>query len=565
VKGSDYIVDFLIGKGVTDVFGISGGVLLDFLDSLAKKKDKIRAHLNYHEQASAFAACGYARITGKLGVAYATKGPGMTNLITGITEAFFDSVPVLFITGHSNFSSLNVRFEGIQELDSIKMISSVTKYAMRITDQKDLRYHLEYAYYEATNGRPGPVFLDIAVNLFKSVIKTDIMKPFNQNNNMELDSNERIIKRIRSVLKEAKRPLLLIGDGIHQSKTESHLRKFVESLGIPVLSSLVSQDLIPDSEYYFGFIGSHATRYSNFILSKCDVVISLGNRMAYNVKSKSFEIFNNKLKIYIDIDKNEFGRNLPNAEIYPADISSLLPAIAGVPWHNMVDEEWIRICTVIKNTLIGYDIGYPIELVSNIFKVCNKDVVIVGDVGKNMLWLSHAYSFAKVKNRVLFSKSFAVLGCSLPKAIGAYYATRERVLCFTGDAGLQMNIQEFQFIAHENIPITIIILNNSCPGDIRKAQKKKFNSNFFHSTIYTGYSMPNFKLVAEAFSISYCCITNINELFTTFDFSSDEKPSVIEIKIEEDTDSFPDLPIGRPCQDFDPRLDRGMYGYLNDL
>jgi acetolactate synthase-1/2/3 large subunit len=567
MKVTDYITDFLIEKGVNHVFGIPGGVVLDILDSLDKQKDKIMAHLSYHEQASAFAACGYAQISGKIGVAYATKGPGVANLVTGIANAYFDSIPVLFLTAHSKIPRTGIRFEEKQEFDTIKMLSGIVKYAARIDELHDLRYHLECACYEAVSGRPGPVFLDIAYAVCKAEADPASMHDFiTESAGIQLDDIERTSEEIKVALNKAERPVLLIGDGIHQSRTENDLYELIEKLKIPVLSSRFAQDIAANSKYYFGFIGSHATRYSNFVLSKCDLVISLGNRLAYNPESESFGNFTQRCKVIrIDVDSAEFTRNLPNALNYHVNIKQLFPFLVKSYGTYKAYNEWLDVCIALRDRLFFLDTDYPVKIISSIIKQSNASMIITSDVGKNELWLARAHALSGRTNRILYSKSLGVSGSSLPKAIGVYHAVNNRVICFTGDVGFQMNIQELQLIAHENIPITIVLLNNSSSGMIRDEQEHKFNSHFVHSTSDSGYSVPDFSAIARAYSIPFFSISGGDVLPATVCPFPEKGPIFLELKIDEETDLSPSLPKGRTCQDMEPGLDRELYAYFNGL
>jgi acetolactate synthase-1/2/3 large subunit len=562
MKISDYIVGFLIEKGITDVFGIPGGVVLDFLYALEKKKGEISVHLNYHEQSSAFAACGYAQVSGKLGVAYATKGPGFTNLVTAIADSYHNSVPVFYITAHSSIKTPEgMRFEQIQELDTVQIAKSITKYAVRLTEPEDIPRQLEDAYQMALSGRPGPVLLDFWTNLFKDDIQIGIIKA-EQYKDISFDSNEKIIAAIEVSVGISKRPVLLIGDGIRQSCSWEPLKKLVEKLQIPVISSRSAQDIIPDSKYYYGYIGSHGIRYSNFIVSKCDLVIALGNRVAYDPHSESFAEFTRQARIIrIDIDKNEFKRELPNTINFYADLKTLMPLFAEKAWHQVTHKEWIQVCDELKNILYSYDTGYPVSAITEILKKTNEAMVITSDVGNNEMWLARAYTFSGSINRILYSNNFGTLGCSLPKAIGAYYASGKRVMCFTGDQGIQFNLQELQYIVHEKLPIYIIILNNESSGMIRERQKASAFPYYVHTTIKSGYSAPDFKAIADTFSIPYYEINEKNGCFDGL-FMKDG-PVVLEIKINEAIDVLPILPKRCPCQDFEPQLDRTLFNYLN--
>jgi len=571
MKVSDYIVNFLIEKGVTDVFGMPGGVVLGFLDSMGKRSGEIKVHLNYNEQASAFAACGYAQASGKLSAAYATRGPGIANMITGIVESFYDSLPVFFITAHSHketLSGADIRFEQNQEFNTVKMLSSVTKYVVNIERPDDVRYELEKAYHLAVNGRPGPVLIDFLTSVLNGDIAPESEWFFIPDEPVadESSSNEAIIDCIKRELGKAKRPVLLIGDGIRLSDTGEYLRKFVHRWNIPVLSSRFSQDIIPISPNYYGYIGSRGTRYGNFILSKCDLIISLGNRLMFKPDSKSFGVITGRAKVIrIDGDKNEFLRKIPNTECFVCDLKNLMPALADSDINWPDNTGWGAVCKELKDNLYAHDTGFPVNAVSEILKRTPRRMVITSDVGNNELWLSKAYAFSGALNRLLFSKSFGTLGCSLPKAIGAYYSTRNRVLCFTGDQGLQMNMQELQLVAKENLPISIILLNNSASGMIRDEQERRFDSRFLCTTADSGYGAPNFKKLAEAFGINYIyCDGNINDAVSTR-INNDTGPVLVEISLKESACPLPHLPAGNAMQNLVPEISKELYERFDKL
>jgi len=569
MKASDYIVNFLIEKGVTDVFGIPGGVVLDFLDSIGKRKDEITARLNYNEQASAFSACGYAQADRKLAVAYATRGPGITNMITGITDAFCESLPVFFITAHSHKSVLSdIRIEEDQEFNTVAMLSSVTKYAVMIENADDIRYEIEKAYYIAVNNRPGPVLIDFSVGVLRADINPELLCSFVPKEDVfnEQTSTEIFINNIKFELNNSKRPVILIGDGIRQSCTLEYIIKLSQKWKIPILSSRNAQDIIPNDDNYYGYIGSHGTRYANFILSKCDLIISLGNRLMFKPSSGTFGVVTARAKIIrIDIDKYEFLREIPNSLNFTADLKTIIPLLINtdIKWHDITG--WLSVCTEIKETLFNCDTNYPVNIIANILRNLDSDTVITCDTGNNELWLSRAHCFASIPNRVLYPKSFGALGCSLPKAIGAYYSKKNKILCFTGDQGLQMNIQELQFIIRENLPITIIVLNNHTSGMIRDQQERQFASRFISTTMDSGYNIPNLEKIAFAYGIKYFhfdynikqdTIKNILFLF---------EPIIIELTIKSNISIIPYLPKGFPMQKFVPEIDNDIFNKLEYL
>jgi len=571
MKVSDYVVNFLIEKGVTDVFGIPGGVVLGFLDSIGKRNSEIAARLNYNEQASALAACGYAQASGKLAAAYATRGPGIANMITGIAESFRDSLPVFFITAHShkeNLSGIGIRFEENQEFNTVNMLSSTAKYAVNVDRIENVRYELEKAHHIAVTGRPGPVLIDFQTDVLNGDITPESEWFFIPEEPVidESSSNKAIIDCIKLTLRVSKRPILLIGDGIRLSDTVKHLENIVNAWNIPVLSSRFSQDIIPNNENYYGYIGSHGTRYGNFILSKCDLIISLGNRLMFKPDSKSFGVITNKAKIIrVDVDKNEFLRKIPNTARFICDLKTVMPALSdsNIEWRDSAD--WRSVCKKLKDSLYAYDTGFPINAVLEILTRAPRQTVITSDVGNNELWLSIAYTFSGASNRLLFSKAFGTLGCSLPKAIGAYYATRNRVLCFTGDQGLQMNMQELRLIAKEGLPISIIVLNNFASGMIRDEQRSRFDSRFLCTTSGSGYGVPNVKKLADAFGINYIfCEDSIDKTELTPIISGDE-PVLAEIILNENACRPPYLPMGHAMQNLVPEINKELYEQLESL
>jgi acetolactate synthase-1/2/3 large subunit len=569
MKVSDYIVDFLVRKGVTDVFGIPGGVVLDFLDSVGKRNSEIRAVLNYNEQASALAACGYAQVAGKLAVAYATRGPGVTNMITGIVDSYRDSLPVLFITAHSRKETrAGIRAEENQEFNAVKMLSAATKYAVSVERADDVRYELEKACYLALNGRPGPVLVDFLTDALRSDITPETLWPFIPDDSYRDDfsSIDAILDCVNNSLGKSKRPVLLLGDGVRLSGTAGYLELIVKKWNIPILSSRVAQDVIPDSKNYYGYIGSHATRYSNFILSKCDLIISLGNRLMFRPDSKSFGALADRAKIIrVDVDKNEFLRKIPNAENFIGDLREIMPALigSGIEWRDGAN--WGAVCKELKENLYACDTGYPVNVISDIIKSAGSDAVITSDVGNNELWLSRAYAFSGASNRLLFSKTFGTLGCSLPKATGACRHTGKRVLCFAGDQGLLMNMQEMLLIAKENLPVSIIALNNFSSGMIRDEQERKFDSRFLCTTPESGYGTPDFKKLADAFGIRYFCCDGGIDAAVLRHITNDNGPVFVEISVKERAERIPYLPAGYAMQNLAPEIDSELYTKLRRL
>lgn len=562
MKASDYIVEYLIKQGVTDVFGLPGGVILELLYALERRNPEIMPHLAYHEQGAVFAACGYAQEHGKLGVAYATRGPGVTNIITGIADAYYDSIPLLVLTAHSNVQNRgSMRIEIDQEMDPMPMVSSITKYAIRVDHASELCHELERACSMALSGRKGPVLLDIYTEIFQEDIIADDMSAHILASSLQ-DMNKAVTE-LHSALTHARRPVLLIGDGIKQSDSTALVKQLAEQMRIPVLSSRSAQDVMPKSPYYFGFVGSHGMRQSNFVLSKADLIISLGNRMSFPVNSVSYRpLLENTKTIRIDIDETEFSREIPNSTCFRLDIAALLPRLLGESWAYESDGAWLSVCKTLKDKLWEYDKGAPVQAMAQILRMIKAELPIICDVGNHEFWLSHAYAYTGIENQILYSKSFGTLGCSICKAIGAYYATRRPAVCFVGDQGFQLNLQELQFIASQRLPILIVLINNHSSGMIRSQQKQRYHGHYLHTTYASGYSAPDFRAIVMAYGLRYFKAESFDGAYF---FTEPAAPALVEVCIDEEFDLGPTLPAGNPIQQLFPALPDAVYRELDEL
>lgn len=565
MKLSDYIVEYLIEKNISDVFGYPGGMVTHFMDSFSKYSDKICAHVTYHEQGASFAACGYAQTTGNVGVAYATSGPGATNLITGICNAYFDSIPCLFITGQVNsFESkgnMKVRQRGFQETDIISMVKGVTKYSQYVEDPLMIKYYLDKAFYQATNGRKGPVLLDIPMNIFRAEIdkSTLISYEYEQQDTIDLD----IKKCLENAFNNSKRPILLLGNGIKIEGSTQKVRSIIEKYQIPTVTSMIAFDVLGTSKFNMGFIGAYGHRAANFAVAKCDLVISLGSRMDIRQVGVKRETFAPEAKVIrIDIEPEEFDFRVHKNEVQiVSSAKNILDIMEDINIPHF--SEWNNICDILKEELGKIDTCGPNKFVDALSDAIPNDVTITTDVGQNQVWIAQSLRI-KDNQRVLFSGGHGAMGYSLPAAIGAYYGTRNPVVCFTGDGGLQMNIQELQFVFREQIPIKIIVFNNNALGMIRHFQEMYFESNFYQTKPEGGYNSPNFSKIANAYGIDSISICDVNEL-TNYDLLTNDKPCLIEVLMNENTYVFPKLEFGKPNQDQEPLLPREKYNFLMSL
>lgn len=556
MKVSEYIAQYLQKQGITDAFGIPGGVILELMYAL-DATEGITPHLSFHEQCAGFAACGYAQAGGKLGVAYATKGPGFTNLLTAMADAYYDSIPVLFITAHSAATlPEGCRLVADQDMDTCGMVRNITKYAKRIDDIEEISISLEKACQIAKDGRKGPVFLDIAANLFKK----EMISSASVHHQVEHIDTEKYVSLICSEIKSAKRPVILLGDGINQSATNDAINHFIEKAGVPVLSSRYCHNIVRNQEYYYGYVGSHGIRYANFILSKADLVVSLGNRLYFPSHSLSYsKIIEHAKFLRFDIDDGELNKHPQMLAGKQVDMASLVPALAMTDTDCGNHKEWLEVCKTLKFQLKDEDVNETVLLLSKLLKTLPKDCIIVNDVGNNEFWMSKACVYAGIANRTLYSKSFGALGNALGKAIGAYYATKKPVVAFVGDQGVQMNIQELQYISQHHLPIAIVLLNNSSSGMIKDREAIAGYGYSLHTTEESGYGTPKFSIVAEAYRMVYLRIDEYHS------FPIIDKPLFLELSISENQTLTPSLPRGRDIQDLEPRINKELYNRLNKL
>lgn len=570
MKVSDYVVEFFINKGVTDVFGYPGGMVTHIMESFDKYSENIATHLNYHEQACAFAACGYAQTSDKIGVAYATSGPGATNLVTGICNAFYDSIPTFFITGQVNSNEskgqMLVRQRGFQETDIISMVDRVTNYCHYVEDPEQIKYYLEKAFYYATNGRKGPVLLDIPMNVQRMDVDVDKLSGFTEETNEIKDYSDSIDVIVQH-LENCKRPSIVLGNAVKECRDSNKLKNIIKNLHIPVVTSLPAIDFFTsDSEYNYGFIGAYGNRAANFVVAKSDLIISLGSRLDIRQVGARRENFAKDATIIrIDIDSGELSYKVNENEFaICADINEIVDVLDKKinEAHITSFSPWLEVCKEIKQKLAGIDDEIQNKIISKISDCVDDDVIITNDVGQNQIWVAQSFRIRE-EQKVLFSAGFGAMGYSLPAAIGAYYGTKKRIICFNGDGGIQMNLQELQFLARERIPVVVIVLNNYALGMMRHFQEMYFNSNYVQTVEDSGYKVPLFKKLADAFSLDYYEITGVNDVKA--EMFTGENPTIVEVKLQGNTYIKPKLEFGKPNQDQEPLINRELFDYLMQL
>lgn len=564
MKTSDYIVEYLIDRGITDVFGYPGGMVTHLMDSFSRYQSQITAHVTYHEQGAAMAACGYAQVSGKTGVAYATSGPGATNLITGIANAYMDSIPTLFITGQVNSYEqkyeLRVRQKGFQETDIVSMVKPITKFATQINDATKIKYYLDKAFFIANHGRKGPVLLDVAMDVTRTDINTDELEGYFhiKKNKIKVE-----VSHLIPIIQRAKRPVILIGNGLDRRSKE--WKDTINKLSIPVVSSMIAVDIQEGLDYFYGFIGAYGNRTANFVVAKSDLIISIGSRLDIRQVGAKRENFAKKATlIRVDIDEGELDYKVHDDEIdILADAGEFIDEILN-KWPIRDYSYWIDICNTLKDTLAEYDDRSYNRIIRKISTLIPEGTVITTDVGQNQVWVAQSF-VVKKEDRILFSGGHGAMGYSLPASIGAAIASKKMVYCFNGDGGIQMNIQELQLVAREQLPIKIILFNNNSLGMIRHFQEMYFSGNYFQTTQTGGFTSPDFKRLADAYQIDYHIVNCEKDIDYLKDFFTNEKPTLIEVKLNENTYVFPKLEYGKPNQDQEPLLDRKLFNELMKL
>lgn len=523
IKVSDFIAKFIAEHEDTakTVFMVSGGGNMHLIDSLGKNEN-LEYVCNHHEQACAIAAEGYARVSNKIGIAYVTTGPGGTNAITGVYGAWVDSIPMMIISGQVKFQTtvasqpkLNLRQLGDQEVNIVDIVRPITKYAVMITDKNSIKFHLQKAIYEAKHGRPGPVWLDVPLDIQGAMVDEADLIEFEIPEALKFDTK---IPQVLDALKVAKRPVIIVGNGVTLAGANEEFLKLIEILKIPVIGTFARYDIVRnDHELFFGRYGTIGNRAANFVVQNSDLIIAIGARLNIRAVSYNWEFFGREAKkILVDIDQNELNKKTiaadikikSNAKVFISDLRSALKDELDFGF-------WLEIC---KNYRKNYPTIEPFrqnvkEWVDsyNFFDVLSnhkRDLVYV--FGNGTACVSSYQSLRLYENqKVVVNSGCASMGYDLPAAIGACFANGKKdTICVTGEGSLQMNIQELQTIIHNKLPIKIFVLNNAGYISIRNTQNNFFKGHKVGSDKDSGVSFPNIVKLAEVYGFEACRIEN---------------------------------------------------------
>ena len=566
MKVSDYIAEALAAKQVPAVFELVGGMITHMLDSIGTKGVTPIVSMR-HEQGAAFAAEGCSRLSKVPAVAMATSGPGATNLLTGIGSCFFDSTPAVFITGQVNRNEQKrdrqVRQLGFQETDIISMAAPITKRVWRVDDEHKIPAVLDEAFMIAVSRRPGPVLIDIPLDVQRGEI--DATPKATIRELWPSVISKRLAGNLRDALMKAKRPMILAGGGIRSSHTAAALRDFVELTNVPAVHSLMGVDSLPSNHpLNAGMIGSYGNRWANLAISRADCLIVLGSRLDIRQTGANTDSFKGERPIFhVDCDESEVNNRIPNCTAMISDLSSafavlmefLEPHRAALAAQNAnwiaeiasLRREWPDTAELSRQPGIN-----PNTLMHQLSRVFPDASAFVTDVGQHQMWAAQSLDLGD-DQRFITSGGMGSMGFALPAAIGAAVASPGRpVVVIAGDGGFQCNIQELQTVAHLGIPIKIVIVNNECHGMVRQFQESYFESRF-QSSMW-GYSAPNFESIARAYGIPAITVSEPDKVDRALAaFSEDRKgPALLQVMIPATTNAYPKLAFGHTMESMEP-------------
>jgi acetolactate synthase-1/2/3 large subunit len=562
MKASDFIATFLEKKGVKHVFELSGGMITHILDSL-NQKTSINIITMHHEQSAAFAADAYGRVTGVPGVALATSGPGATNLLTGIGSCYFDSTPAIFITGqvnrHEQKGNRNIRQLGFQETDIIAMAGPITKACFKIESEHELPHVMEKAFELAMEGRPGPILIDIPMDVQRAQVE---VLPNPEKGPALAGPPAGVLQDIFKSIKEAKRPLLLVGRGVRAAFAKEEMDAFLKKTGVPVITTLLAVDAVEyDHPSRVGFIGSYGNRWANIAFGECDLLIVAGSRLdirqtgadtkffegrtIYHVDCEAEEI-NNRVKGCVPIitDAKQFFIDFNNA----AKAESFTKPYEWLQYINALKEQWPDTSELKPK---GINPNYFMHTLSH-NSLASK--CYVADVGSHQMWAAQSVEIYK-DQLFLTSGGMGAMGYALPAGIGACFALNlNPVIVIVGDGCMQINIQELQTIVRNKLPVKIVVMNNKNLGMIRQFQDSYFESRY--QSTYWGYSAPDFEKVAKAYGMDALTISTEDEMEEAVKWMWNDTnfnaPVLLQVMIDPHTNTYPKIAFGKPITEMEP-------------
>ncbi|GLB80084.1 acetolactate synthase large subunit [Streptococcus alactolyticus] len=545
-NGSELLLETLASLGIDTVFGYPGGAVLPLYDAIYQF-DGVRHILARHEQGALHEAEGYAKSTGKIGVAIVTSGPGATNAITGIADGMSDSVPMLVFTGQVARSGIGK--DAFQEADIIGITMPITKYNYQIRDVADIPRIITEAVHIATTGRPGPVVIDLPKDV--SEMKTsfyydpEVTLPSYQ---PTIEPNALQVKKILTQLKKAKKPLIVAGGGVNYANAAEELQAFAERYNIPVVSTLLSLGVMPiEHPLSLGMGGMHGSYASNMALMECDFMINFGCRFADRLTGNPDTFAADAVVAHVDIDPAEIGKVVKTKIPIVGDAKAALQILLEAEPVKTRHEDWTD--SVLANKAkapfsykFDENIIKPQHAIATIGKITKGDAIVVTDVGQHQMWAAQFYPYKNAR-QLITSGGLGTMGFGIPAAIGAKLANPDKeVILFVGDGGFQMTNQELALLNGYGVPIKVVLMNNHSLGMVRQWQESFYDEHRSESTFD---DEPNFQLLAEAYGVSHYKFTNPNTLENDLTIITENRPMLIEVAISNREHVYPMVPSGK--------------------
>lgn len=571
MKVSDYIVSFFEQQGINIIFGYQGGMITHLVDSISRNP-KMHFIQTYHEQSAAIAAEGYARETGRIGVAISTSGPGATNMLTGIANAWFDSIPVIYITGQVNTYEYKydkpIRQLGFQETDIVSMVKGITKYANTILNKDEIRHELEKALHMVNTGRKGPVLLDIPMDISRAEIDVTALEGYAPEyvKRMQVDFTP-----ILPLLTHSKRPLMIVGGGVITSNCQNKLAQFANNYQIPIVCSLMGKGALDETNNLFlGMLGSYGNRNANMTVANADLIIVLGSRLDTRQTGARIEGFLGKdVKIiHIDIDQNELEYHRLTEKLnFNANLPLFFDWVLQQQNPNIDRRNWLQYTCQLKEKYSQsqeierfVENKSPYHFLQQINKHALPTDVYCVDIGQNQMWAAQTL---QIKDQQLFftSGGLAPMGYSLPAAVGVAFGNMNKhIWAICGDGGFHMAIQSLLLISQYNLNVKVVVMNNEALGMITQFQELYFNNVMAGSTKSGGYLVPSLNDIAKAYNLPYYCIDESdidNEKLLTTVFNSTN--CIIEYRTNGLTKVSPKLEYDKPISHPSPQLSDEEY------
>ncbi len=517
ISGAEILMRALVDEGVTTLFGYPGGAIMPVYDALYDYRKQLNHILVRHEQAATHAAEGYARVSGKTGVCLVTSGPGATNTITGIADAMMDSTPMVVITGQVGAQMLGT--DAFQECDVVDITQPISKWAYQIRSAKDVAWAVQRAFYIASSGRPGPVVLDFTKNA--QIEKAEYVPgsiDFIRSYVPIPPTDKQSIVEAAALINEAKRPLVLVGQGVELGNASDELKAFIEKAGLPAGCTLLGLSALPSAHpLNVGMLGMHGSLGANKKTQECDLLIAVGMRFDDRITGKLSTYAKQARKIHFDIDPSEINKNVSVDVAVLGDCKETLPAVTALLHdnaHNAWREsfsEWDKKETEVVIEPQIHPTEGPLrmgEVVRRVTELTEDKAILVTDVGQNQMMAARYFRFSE-KRSMVTSGGMGTMGYGLPAAIGATFGAPQRTVClFLGDGGLQMTIEELGTIMEQRSPVKIILLNNNYLGNVRQWQHLFFHNRYS----FTPMMNPDYEKIAEAYNIPALTVTRRADL-----------------------------------------------------